>query len=326
MTLTPWRIIIPATGGPEVLQREAFTPRQPGPGELLVRNTAIGVNFIDIYFRTGLYPQRLPGGIGREAAGVVEAVGPDVTGFAVGDRVAWLGADGYATHATVKAASTFPLNDAMSDEDAAALLLKGLTAWMLAEGVRPVKPGMNVLIYAASGGVGSLLVPWVKSLGGFVIAHTGTPEKAERAHAAGADVALSCPLSELAENVRAATDGHGADLILDSVGKDSWPASLKAVARLGLIATYGNASGPVPPFAPLELTNAGSAYVTRPTMFDWIADPENRKIAWNRLQQLVAKGTISANIHQRFKLSEAAEAHRQLESRQTTGATILIPD
>lgn len=326
MTLTPWRTVIRETGGPEVLMREEFTPRPPGPGELLVCNTAIGVNFIDIYFRTGLYPQSLPGGIGREAAGVVEAVGPGVTDFAVGDRVAWLGADGYATHATVKAASTFPLSDGMSDEDAAALLLKGLTAWMLAEGVRPVKPGMNVLIYAASGGVGSLLVPWVKSLGGFVIAHTGSAEKATRAHEAGADVALSCALDELSDNVRAATDGHGADLILDSVGRDSWPVSLQAVARLGLIATYGNASGPVPPFAPLDLTNAGSAYVTRPTMFDWIADPQHRKTAWNRLQQLVAKGTISANIHQRFKLSEAAAAHRKLESRKTMGATILLPD
>lgn len=326
MTEAPWRIVFPETGGPEVLTREDFTPRPPGSGELLVRNTAIGVNFIDIYFRTGLYPQNLPGGIGREAAGVVEAVGPDVSGFAVGDRVVWLGEDSYATHATVEAASTFHLNTGFGDEDAAGLLLKGLTAWMLAEGVRPVKPGMRVLIYAASGGVGSLLVPWVKSLGGFVIAHAGSEDKARNAAEAGADVALSCAFEEIPDAVREATDGHGADLILDSIGRDSWQPSMKSVARLGLIATYGNASGPVPPFAPLQLSRAGSIFVTRPTMFDWIADPQNRATAWSRLQQMVAKGIISAHIHQRLKLSEAAQAHRLLEARKTTGATILIPD
>ena len=325
MSGPPWRIIISSPGGPEVLAREDFTPAAPGPGELLVRNAAVGVNFLDTYYRSGLYPRPYPCGLGNESAGVVQAVGQGVTGFAVGDRVACLADNGYATHVLARADRSFRLPDAMATEDAAAILLKGVTAWMLAEGVRPVTPGMRVLVLAAAGGVGSLLVPWLRALGASVIAHAGSAEKAARAAAAGAQVALSCGWEDLAPAVRNATDGHGADLVLDGVGRDSWAASLASTAQRGLIASYGNASGPAPAVSPLDLMRAGSLFLTRPTLFDWIAEDAMRDTAWARLCALIADGTVAPVIGQRLPLAQAAQAHRLLEARQTVGATILLP-
>lgn len=323
----PWRIIFRKTGGPEVLERESFDPGTPGSGEVLVKIGASGVNFIDTYHRAGLYPLPLPSGLGTEFAGVVEAVGPDVQGISPGQRVAArLNRPGsYATHAVLGTDELFPLPDGISDEAAAAVMLKGLTAWMLLEKCRRLEPGQIVLVHSAAGGVGSLLVPWAKAMGGIVIAHAGNAEKAERANSAGADHALSCSFDELAAKVRELTGGHGADLVLDGVGAASWAASLGSIAKRGLIVSYGNASGPVPPVAPLELSRAGSVFLTRPTMYDYTKTPEERAEGSNRLFALIADATLSVDIGQRYPLADVAEAHRALEGRKTVGSTILIP-
>jgi len=323
----PWRIVIRTPGGPEVMERETFDPGVPGPGEVRVKITASGVNFIDTYHRSGLYPLALPAGLGTEFAGVIENVGSDVKGLHPGQRVAGrMNRPGsYATHAVLGVDELFLLPDDISDEIAAAASLKGLTAWMLLEKCRRLRPGQSVLIHAAAGGVGSFLVPWAKALGGLVIAHAGNPEKAERARKAGADHALSCSFDELASKVREVTDGRGADLILDGVGAASWAASLGAIAKRGLIVSYGNASGPVPPFAPLELARAGSVFLTRPTMYDYTRTPEERAEGGSRLFELIADGTLSVEIGQRYPLADVAEAHRALEGRKTVGSTILIP-
>lgn len=319
------RIIAREAGGPEVLELQDFDPSAPAAGQVLVANKAIGLNFIDTYHRSGLYPRPYPSGLGSEGAGIVEAVGEGVEGLAVGDRVAYLGDNSYATHSTAHAATVFKLPDHIDFETGAALLLKGITTWMLVECVRPVQPGMTVLVQAAAGGVGQLVVRWVKALGGVVIAHAGTPEKAEIAKQLGADYALTGPYDDLAAQVRELTRDKGAELVLDGVGKDSWQSSLGSVASLGLIATYGNASGPVPPFAPLELARAGSAFLTRPTLYDWIRPPGMRDKAWERVVAMIDSSAIEANIGQRFALADAADAHRALEARQTVGATVLLP-
>lgn len=321
----PQRIVAREAGGPEVLELQDFDPPAPSHGQILVANNAIGLNFIDTYHRSGLYPRPYPSGLGSEGAGIVEAVGEGVSGFAVGDRVTYLGSESYATHSIAPATTTFKLPDSIDDETAAALLLKGMTTWTLTECVRPIKQGMTVLVHAAAGGVGQLVVSWAKALGAIVIAHAGTPEKAAIAKALGADHALSGPYEMLAAQARELTEGKGTELVLDGVGKDSWAASLASVAKLGLIASYGNASGPVPPFAPLELARAGSVFLTRPTLFDWIHTAELRDTAWSRLVAIIESGTIEANIGQRFALAKAADAHRALEARQTVGATILLP-
>ena len=322
-----WRIVMRRPGGVEVLEREAFDPGDPGPGEVRVKISASGLNFIDTYHRSGLYPLALPTGLGTECAGVLEAVGADVTDFVPGQRVAVLmnRPGSYATHAVVSADQLFRIPDAISDEIAAAVMLKGLTAWMLLEKCRRLQAGQTVLIHAAAGGVGSLLVPWAKALGGLVIAHAGSAEKAERARAAGAGHAFSCDFNALASKAREVTDGRGVDLVLDGVGAASWSASLAAIAPRGLIVSYGNASGPVPPVAPLELARAGSAFLTRPTVYDYIRTAEERAEGSARLFDLIVAGTLPIAIGQRFALDDVATAHSALEARKTTGATILIP-
>jgi NADPH2:quinone reductase len=322
-----WRIVVRRHGGPEVLEREDFDPGAPGPGTALVRITAVGLNFIDTYQRSGLYPLTLPAGLGSEFAGVVEAIGDGVTSVRPGQRVAGaLRSPGaYATRIVADAAALFPLPDSISDEVAAAVTIKGLTAWALLEPCAKLRAGQSVLIHSAAGGVGSILVPWAKSLGAFVIAHAGSETKAERARLAGADHALHCDFDVLAARVREITGGHGVDVVLDGVGAASWAASLASTARRGLIASYGNASGPVPPIAPLELARAGSLFLTRPAMFDYIETAEERSRGANRLFTLIGDGTLPIEIGQRFALEDAAEAHRALESRHTVGSTILIP-
>jgi NADPH:quinone reductase len=322
-----WRIVFRRTGGPEVLEREAMALPEPGPGEARIRHGAIGVNFIDTYHRSGLYPLDLPSGLGVEAAGTVEAVGAGVTAVRPGQRVAYLPRKPttYATHGIAEAATLLPLPDDIDDATAAAVLLKGVTAWMLVERCAKVQRGQTVLVHAAAGGVGSLLVPWLKAVGAIVIAHAGSPEKAAKAKALGADQALSCPFDALAHEVREHSAGHGADVVLDGVGAASWLASLGSLARRGLLVSYGNASGPVPPFSPLDLLRAGSAFVTRPTMYDYLDTAHARGEAARRLFRLLEAGTLQVDIGQRFPLAEAEQAHRALEGRQTTGSTVLIP-
>jgi NADPH2:quinone reductase len=322
----PWRIVIRRTGGPEVLEREDLGPLEPGPGELLVRHEAIGLNFIDTYHRSGLYPVTLPSGLGGEAAGVIETAGEGVQGFAVGDRVTYLAPLGaYSSHRLVPADRTIKLPKGISSDTAAATLLKGCTAEYLIHRCAKVQAGDTVLVHAAAGGVGSILVPWLKAVGATVIAHAGNAEKAERASALGADHALSCPMEELAEQVRALTAGEGAQAVLDGVGATSWKASLASTARRGLMVTFGNASGPVPPFAPAELTAAGSIFLTRPTLADYTATRDELQLSAGRLFEMIEKGVVQVHINARFPLAAVAEAHRALESRATTGSTVLIP-
>lgn len=323
----PYAIHISRTGGPEVLELRQTAVTQPGAGEVLVRHEAVGLNFIDTYHRSGLYPVALPSGLGNEAAGVVEAVGEGVTTFSPGDRVGYftgpLGA--YSSHRAVAAERLVKLPGGVSSEEAAALMLKGATAEYLIERCARVEAGQAVLVHAAAGGVGSILVPWLKALGATVIAHAGSPDKAAIAKALGADHALSCPIEDLAETVRALTGGAGVPVVLDGVGAASWPASLGSVARRGLIVSYGNASGPVPPFTALDLTRAGSIFVTRPTLGDYAATPDEMRACAARLFEMVAKGVVKASIGARFPLREAAEAHRAIEARETTGSTVLLP-
>jgi NADPH2:quinone reductase len=323
----PYRFVLTKTGGPEVLEAELIDVPVPGDGEVLIRHEAVGLNFIDTYHRSGLYPLPLPSGIGTESAGIVEAVGAGVEGFRKGNRVACfsgpLGA--YASHRAVSADRVVKLPDDISFEAAAAVMLKGCTAEFLIERCARVEAGETVLVHAAAGGVGSILVPWLKAAGAIVISHAGNSRKAAVAKELGADHALCCPMEELAGEVRALTEGKGVPVVLDGVGAASWKASIGSIARRGLLVTYGNASGPVPGFNALDLLKAGSIFVTRPTLFDYIATAEEMRASAARVFEMVLSGTVQVNIGQTFPLIEASEAHRAIEARATTGSTILIP-
>jgi len=312
------------TGGVDVLVKTARAPRQPGPGQALVRQTAAGLNFIDTYHRTGLYPVKLPFVPGSEGAGVVEAIGEGVTNVAVGDRVAYLGAGTYATHYTGPAATMVKLPDGVSEQDAAAVLLKGLTAWMLLFEVRRASPGETALVWAPVGGVGSLLVPWATSLGVRVIAVTSSDAKGSRARELGAqDVVLSS--TDVAAEVRALTDGAGVDVSYDSVGKTSAQASLDSLKPRGWWVSYGNASGPADPIAPGVLGGKGSLILTRPGLFHFISDADSMRRGAAALFGAMRAGTIQANVGQTFPLTDIAKAHEALESGRTIGATLLLP-
>ncbi|WP_225421151.1 quinone oxidoreductase family protein [Sphingomonas parva] len=323
----PYAFCLRETGGPEILAAEHIDPPSPGPGQVLVRHEAIGLNYIDTYHRSGLYKVPLPSGLGNEAAGIVEAVGEGVTEFREGNRIGYftgpLGA--YSTHRVVDAARLVKLPEALTAEQAAATMLKGTTAEYLIERCARVSPGDNVLVHAAAGGVGSILVPWLKSVGATVIAHAGDSRKAAIARELGADHALCCPLDELAAEVRVLTGGKGVEVVLDGVGAASWPASLGSVARRGLVVTYGNASGAVPPFTALDLLSAGSIFVTRPTLGDYCATPDEMRASAARLFEMIDKGVVQVRIGATFPLLEAADAHRAIESRATTGSTVLLP-
>ncbi len=318
-----WRMVARSHGGPEVIAREDFDPGAPGEGELLIAQDAIGLNFIDTYYRTGLYPAPLPTPLGSEGAGRIAAVGPGVTGFVVGDVVGCAsGLGSYATHRIVPADKVVRIPDGVSTQDAAAMMLKGMTACYLAEDTIALQAGQVALVHAAAGGVGSVLVPWLRDKGVIVIAHCGSAEKAARVEA---DHSLHGPFENLAARVRDLTDGQGVDVVYDGVGKDSWAASLASLKRRGLMVSYGNASGAVPPVSLLDLSRGGSLYVTRPTLFDYIATPETLAHTADRLFDRMRRGVVKAVIGQRFALSDAAQAHRALEARETTGATVLIP-
>jgi NADPH2:quinone reductase len=323
----PYAYILRRTGGPEVLEAELIDVPRPGPGQAVVRHEAVGLNFIDTYHRSGLYALPLPSGLGGEAAGVVEAVGEGVAGFRPGNCVGYftgpLGA--YASHRAIDADRLVKLPDSLSAEQAAAILLKGSTVEFLVERCARVEAGQTVLVHAAAGGVGSILVQWLKAVGATVIAHAGDSRKAALAAEHGADHSLSCPMEELAAEVRALTGGKGVPIVMDGVGASSWKASLGAVAKRGLIVTYGNASGPVPPFTALDLLSAGSIFVTRPTLGDYCATPEEMRASAARLFEMVAKEAVGVRVGATFPLLEAADAHRALEARASTGSTVLLP-
>jgi NADPH2:quinone reductase len=312
------------TGGPEEMVFETLEVAPPGPGQARVRHTAIGLNFIDVYTRTGLYPVAPPAVLGVEAAGVVEEVGPGVTLVAPGDRVVYNGLPGaYCTYRNAPADRLVKIPDSVSDEDAAAVFLKGLTVWMLIFEIRRLSPGETILVWAAAGGVGSILTPWANALGARVIGVVSTPEKAEIARGYGcSDVLLDN--EDIPARVRAICGG-GVPVVYDSVGRASAEASLKSLAPKGWFVTYGNASGPVDPIAPARLNQGGSLIMTRPGLFHYThhrADLERGAAAlWGAMRS----GAVRADIRQRFALSEAAAAHQALEARRTKGATVLIP-
>lgn len=313
------------TGGPEVIQWHQVNLPAPGPGEILVRHEAVGLNFIDTYYRSGLYPAPLPSGLGSEAAGVVEAVGPDVP-FAVGDRVATFGPTpgAYATARIAPAAEWFALPDDIAAETAAAVLLKGCTAEALAERAVALKPGDWALVHAAAGGVGQILTQWLSAGGIRVIGTVGSPAKQALAREAGAELALLSDGEDLVAQIRAATGGEGVAASFDGVGAASWPISLGSIARRGTILSYGNASGPVTGVALGQLAAAGSAYVTRPRLWDYYITPQERQAGVDRLFAQLRSGAVRVTIGQRFALQEAAEAHRALEARATVGSTVLV--
>jgi NADPH:quinone reductase len=318
-----WRMVARSTGGPEVIQREAFEPASPAAGQVLIAQDAVGLNFIDTYYRSGLYAAPLPITLGVEGAGYVAAVGPGVAGIDVGDKVGAAGGLGaYATHRMVAADRVIKIPDDIGTDEAAAMMLKGMTACALAEDVLPLQPGQVALVHAAAGGVGSVLVPWLRDKGVVVIGHSGSAEKAATVPA---DRSLHGPFAQLAEQVRSLTDGRGADIVYDGVGKDSWNTSLASLKRRGMMVSYGNASGPVPPITLLELSRAGSLYVTRPTVYDYVATREELDRVTARLFDRMRRGVVRPLIGQRFALADAAEAHRLLEARQTVGSTVLVP-
>jgi NADPH2:quinone reductase len=319
--------VIEKTGGPEVIQWAERDLPSPGPGEVRVRQTAVGLNFIDTYHRSGLYPVPLPSGLGSEAAGVVEAVGEGVIALAVGDRVATYGPGlgAYASARNVPAEILSKLPDAITDEVAAAVMLKGCTAEYLVERAARVQAGMTVLVHAAAGGTGQLLVQWLKHLDVTVIATVGSPDKAERARELGADYVVEYRNEDIAERVHEITGGEGVPIVFDGVGGSTWEASLKSAARRGLIVSFGNAGGPVEGVNLGVLSRSGSLFVTRPTLYDYYASPEERAAGVARVFELIANGVLSVEIGQRFALEDAAAAHRAIEAGETIGATLLVP-
>lgn len=313
------------TGGPEVLEVVELPVPSPAAGQVLIRHQAVGLNYIDTYHRSGLYPVKTPLVIGLEAAGVIEAVGEGVTRFHVGDRVAYNGTMGaYAELAVVPADRAVKVPDDVSLEIAAAVLLKGMTAEFLVRRCFHVKQGDTVLIHAAAGGVGQILVQWCKTLGATVIATAGGDAKVALARQLGADHVIDYSHEDVAARVGDITAGKGVAVVYDGVGKDTWDASLKSLARRGVLVTFGNASGPVPPFAPLEL-GAKSAFVTRPRLFDYIVTTEELDESAQALFAVLASGAVKIDIGQTFPLAQARAAHEALEGRRTTGATLLIP-
>ena len=320
-------IIIEEFGGPEVLQWRDVEVPEPAEGEARIRHTAVGLNFIDTYQRSGLYPLEIPGGLGLEAAGEVIAVGPGVDYVGPGDRVAYtsMPPGAYSEERVYPADKLVRLPDGISDQTAAAAILKGLTAWYLLHRSYVARPGDSVLLYAAAGGVVLITAQWARHIGVDVIGVVSTPEKAELAKQHGCAEIVMADAPDFVEQVRAATDGKGVAAAYDSVGKDSFIQSLDCLRPHGMMVSFGNASGPVEAFSPLELAKRGSLFLTRPAVFDFISTPEDLRAAAGELFAVLESGAVSIKIGQTWALADAADAHRALEARKTTGSTLLLP-
>lgn len=322
-----YAIRLMAAGGVEQMQWQEVDVPAPRAGEVTLRHTAVGLNFIDVYHRTGLYPQpSYPCGLGMEAAGVVEAVGEGVGHLQVGDRVAYmvraLGA--YSERRTMEAERVVRIPDAVSEEQAAAVMLKGMTAWYLLTRTYAVTAHTTMLVHAAAGGVGTLLCQWAHALGATVIGTVGSAEKAALARTHGATHVVEYKREDIAQRVRSLTDGVGVDVVYDSVGKDTFTASLDSLKPLGMMVSYGNASGPLPPFNALELTKRGSLFFTRPGLVDYTQQLADYRAAAEAVFARVADGRLQVEIGQRFALRDAAAAHKALEAGATMGATVLF--
>jgi len=316
------------TGGPDVLRWEEVDVGDPGPGQVRLRHEAVGLNFADTYFRSGLYPVALPAGIGVEAAGVVEAVGAGVTNVAVGDRVTYTGflntLGAYSTERLIAAAPLVRLPAGIACETAAAMTMRGLTSAYLLRRIHAFAPGDTILLHAAAGGVGLIVSQWAKLLGLTVIGTVSSEHKAAVARAHGCDHTIDYSREDVAKRVRELTGGAGVDVVFDSVGKDTFEGSLDSLKRRGLMVCVGTASGPIPPFDPQRLAMKGSLYLTRPALADYIADPAEKNDLAGELFAHVAAGRIRIEINQRYALQDAAHAHRDLESRKTTGSSVFI--
>jgi NADPH2:quinone reductase len=320
----PHAIRVHEAGAPEVLKWEEVDVGEPGPGQVRLRQEAAGLNFIDVYHRTGLYPQPLPFTPGVEGAGVVEAVGEGVADLKVGDRVAYGGpVGGYAEARLVPADRLVKLPDTISSEQAAAMMLQGMTAEMLLKRVYPVKSGETILVHAAAGGVGLILCQWAKALGATVIGTVSSDEKAELARANGCDHPIIYTRQDFVAEVERITGGARVAVVYDGVGKDTFMKSLDCLARRGMMASFGNASGPVEPFDALLLARKGSLFLTRPTLYDYTFDAADLQQSARSLFDVVGSGKVRIEIGQRFALADAAEAHRALEGRRTSGSTVL---
>ena len=318
------------TGGPEQMVLDEVEVGEPGPGEIRIRHHAVGLNFIDVYYRTGLYPMALPGTLGMEGAGVVEAVGEGVTHLKPGDRAAYASQPpgAYCSVRVMPARCVCRLPDAIDFETGAAMMLKGLTAQYLLRRTLPqggLQPGDHVLFHAVAGGVGLIAVQWAKALGLQLIGTAGSDEKCELARSLGAAHVINYKREDFAARVREITGGQGVKVVYDSVGKDTWDRSLECLRPFGLMASFGNSSGPVPPFAPGILGPKGSLYVTRQTLFTHIATRESTQAMADELFDMVASGRVRIRIDQRHALADVQQAHRELEARRTTGCTILLP-
>lgn len=315
-------------GGPEQMKWELVEDAGPQAGEARVRHTAVGLNFIDVYHRTGLYPLNdRPFGLGVEAAGVVDAVGDGVTRVSVGDRVAYvaLPPGAYTEARNVPAERLVRLPEGVDDRQAAAMMLQGMTAQYLLRRTCPVQRGDTILIHAAAGGVGLIVCQWAKHLGATVIGTVGSDEKAELAKAHGCDHAIVYTRDDFLKRVKEVTDGNGVRVVYDSVGKDTFDRSLDCLGRLGMMVLFGQSSGPVPPMDLALLAGKGSLFITRPTLFHYTATVKDLDQTAGELIDLVQKGLIRIEINQEFPLEEAARAHRELESRKTTGSSVLLP-
>ncbi|MBV8679435.1 MAG: quinone oxidoreductase [Aquitalea sp.] len=316
-----------ATGTPDVLQLETLSVGEPGPGEVRLRHTAIGVNFIDTYQRSGLYPIQLPSGLGSEAAGVVEALGPGVSHLAVGDRVAYAGGPlgAYSTRRLIPAAVLVKLPDSISDDVAACIMLQGMTVEYLIRRTFAVKPGMTVLWHAAAGGVGQIAVQWLHALGVQVIGTVGSAAKGELAAQLGCQHVINYSEEDVVARVRDITGGKGVPVVYDSVGKSTFEMSLNSLAPRGTFVSFGNASGAVPAFEPLLLSQKGSLFFTRPKLADYIASREELDASAQALFERIASGAVKVSPSASYALADAAQAHRDLEARRTTGSIILKP-
>jgi NADPH2:quinone reductase len=320
-------IRIHKTGGPEVMAFEDVELPPPGPGQARVRHTAIGVNYLDTYHRSGLYPLPLPTGIGSEAAGVVEAVGPGVDFVKPGDRVAYCGGPpgSYSEARVIPADRLVPLPADIPDRTAAAMMLKGLTVQYLFRQTYPLKSGETILFHAAAGGVGLIACQWSRAMGVTLIGTAGSPEKAAAAKADGAAHVIEYKRENFVDRVKELTGGKGVPVVYDSVGKDTFPASLDCLQPRGLFVSFGGASGPVPPVNIMTLSQKGSLYLTRPTLVTYTAKRENLLAMADEMFGMVRAGKIKPDVRQELPLANVVDAHRALESRQTTGATLLFP-